>query len=314
MLGSRIVVCLLVASALLLGAALPAAAEFTSLEKTASGKLEALTFALEAGGATMACKSEPEKSEWTVQSGKEALKKGPTLLIHLNGWSKCAAKTSLVKEAKAQILSCALEMKQAKEEEAVPVSIASSCLVLVGECKVLLEPSENKELKQAELAYTGKENKATWVEAALEGASTKAPGCKAIGIESAAGSGKVAVIGAAAGVIAGFAVPQYALSVVGGLTNTILRTVGEEREAVVWDLGAEGKPSALSAIEVPFGGGFLTASATEVKNCKEQTYNAASPSCTMKALYAMAVDPSKVASLKFVVFSANGVSKVTFRA
>jgi hypothetical protein len=251
----------------------PALGEFESPKKESTGKGEVVELKLEGGGVKVACQNfaeSPKSVAWTIENEEKATTKGPGLLLDIENWGECTAESSGLKEVKAEISKCELEIQQPKAEKEVSGAIVKSCTIKAGSCEIKAEASENKSLKLISIFSSGEESENLILEPAINDVTTTAS-CTCAGIKSTT-EGKLTgfielheVQAAARSEFSVSAIPiNYSA---GNLTGKIKIT----------NKGAAQKPAGWGRLTFP--GGSFSANAMEEKTCETKMY-AANESCT----------------------------------
>jgi hypothetical protein len=164
-----------VVGALLLFAA-PAFAEFEGI-KTSTGTGEMYETILEAGGGTVTCQAYEESTsaaKWAIKNGKTEAEKGSNLLINIEKWGKCEAKSKELKGVPATLSECGLELVQTGTQNKVPVNIVKKCTVKAGTCEIGI--AAGNELTKAFMADAEVENKNLLVEPEISNVVTTTSG------------------------------------------------------------------------------------------------------------------------------------------
>lgn len=185
---TRILTCFVIASAALLGSAVPAAAEFTSEKKTTKGVGEFFELNLVAGGATVQCRAFEEGSSkvtWTIKNSKEAAEKGAHLILNTSSWGECTAKASKLEQQKASVSGCELEATETEEEVEAPGKVLSTCTIEVAGCTITAAAKENEKLANFRTYPSGEESDGVALESAVKNLVTKIAGeCESKGIKA----------------------------------------------------------------------------------------------------------------------------------
>jgi hypothetical protein len=261
----------------------PAFAEFEGHKEASKGKGENIELRVEAGGAKVACKAFGEASSsvaWTIESEGKASAKGPSLVSDIEKWGECTAESSELKETKAELSSCELELKQAKSESEVLGKLDSTCVIHAGECEIKAEAKENESLKYANLYFSGPESETLLAEPHIGNLATTTKGtCPGI---KATKEGKWSGFTELKQVRPGGPQPEFVV------TATRLRYDAANREGIikVTNRGAAAQRP-LSWTRAMRPGGSFTVNAAQEAACEVKVY-AVNESCEFAVKWELA--------------------------
>jgi hypothetical protein len=160
-------------------AAATASAEFTSQNKESKGSAEVAEMTLQAGGATVLCQALEEsqsKGTWLLKKGSEATTLGPDLVLDVGKWGSCTGSSSEIKETKAEINACSLEVVEPAEETTVKGKLVTECTIKFASCELKLEPKENEKLTSVLLYADGTEDENVFADPEVDDIATTIKG------------------------------------------------------------------------------------------------------------------------------------------
>lgn len=234
----RLFLGLIAISGVFLGAPACADAEFTSLTKSSEGESAAVQLTMEGGGGTITCLATGTPATWVVEKGGVHVEKGPQLVTTLKSGGGCVAESSKFKTT-ATFSECKEEFQEPKEESSITVTVLSTCTIKAEVnkvvCEIKIEPTGNKELKEAILFNSGEKNVNTVMQYEVSKVTTHvSPACELAGIKSTT-EGKLTGSSEELQLQPGF---KLAVFTVGYSPNNIFKAEKEKRKANVTNGGA----------------------------------------------------------------------------
>jgi hypothetical protein len=308
----RLVLGLLTMTGALAIAASPAFAEFTSHTKSTEGSTTQFSLNIEEIGATINCGSLESGPTWQIKQAGKPAEVGSVLALKFKSLAKCVVEYTeggKVKEANATSNECEWETSEPNKENAVTLTVVSTCTIkpeLAKPCEVKIEPKENKSRETVGLFDTGEKSESLDLNFDLTKVTVTATGegCIAAGIKSTS-LAKVSGAMEAKQVQPGMAATQFILtSPTVPLTFT---AVNQKREVSVVNVsaGAAATPTRAGVSSLVTGRqfGFFTSENKKVSECATTALNE-KQSCKME-IKLMTATPNRIINGAVQYFEGN---------
>jgi hypothetical protein len=292
---------LLTVTSVLVATASPAFAEFTSHNESTEGSITAFALNIEEIGATINCGSLESGPTWQIRQGGEPAEVGSVLALKFKSLAKCVleyTESKKVKEVNATSNECEWEMSEPGKENAVALTVVSTCVIkpeLAETCEVKIEPKENKNRETVDLFDTGEKSESLDLNLNLTKVTVTASGkgCTSAGIKSTS-SAKVSGAMEAKQVQPGMAAPQFILTA--PTVPLTFNALNQKRELSVVNIsaGAAATPTRAGVSNLVTGlqFGFFKSENKKVSECATTMLNE-KESCKME-IELMAASPNRV--------------------
>jgi hypothetical protein len=281
---------LLTVTSVLAATASPAFAEFTSHTESTEGSITGFALNIEEIGGTINCGSLESGPAWQIRKGGTPAEVGSVLALKFESLAKCVLEYTegeKVKEVNATSNKCEWEISEPGQENAVALTVVSTCIVkpeLAKACEVKIEPKENKNRETVGLFDTGETSESLDINLDLTKVTVTATGegCTSAGIKSTS-SAKVSGALEAKQVQPGMAAPQFILT--SPTVPVTFKAVNQKREVSVVNIsaGAFATPTRAGISSLVTGGqfGWFESENKKVSECATTALNE-TQSCKME--------------------------------